>query len=148
MTNRRALTERSLAIPSFVIRVALTMSLFTLAAVATARGESPGFEPAERIDSLCHPWSTTPCLVRVAASLRSATSGGPLSGKRVRFVAGNTVLCSSTTDGSGWARCLGVAPSGQSLAETGYRAVFDGDDHYWAESAAVKPGVRRASFSE
>jgi hypothetical protein len=119
-----------------------------LALAAVARAESPDFEPTERIDSLCHAWGTIPCLVRVAASLRSATSGGPLTGKRLRFVSGDTVLCSSTTDASGWASCLGVAPSGQSLAESGYRAVFDGDDHYWSESVAVRPGIRHTSFSE
>jgi hypothetical protein len=143
MMKRDARTRISPATSSSAVRIVLSVFFYALAAGATARAESP-----ERIDSLCHPWSATPCLVRVAASLRSATSGEPLRGKRLRFVAGNTTLCTSTTDMSGWATCLGVAPSGQSLEETGYRAVFDGDDRYWAESAAVRAGVRRASLSE
>jgi len=99
-------------------------------------------QPNQRIDSLCHPWGVLPCLVRVGASLRSAASGDPLAGKHLHFVAGTRPLCSATTDASGRATCLAVAPSGQSLAATGYRAVFDGDDRYWSENAVVKASAR------
>ena len=120
----------------------LSAFLYAAAPATEARAESGEFLPASRIDSMCRPSSPLPCLVRVAATLHSATSGGPLRGKPIRFVAGNTLLCTTTTDDSGRAACLGVAPSGRSLALTGYRAVFDGDNRYWSESAMVRAGVR------
>ena len=134
--------------------VLLSGLLYALASATPARAQSyyagasdPGYDMS-RIDSLCRPYSPSPCLVRASATLRSATSGGPLWGKRMRFVAGNTVLCTATTDESGRAACLGVAPSGQSLAQTGYRAGFDGDERYWADSAVVRASVRRTAASE
>ena len=120
----------------------LSVLLYAAATAPDARAQSGEFLPASRIDSMCRPSSPLPCLVRVAATLRSATSGGPLRNKQLRFVAGNTLLCTTTTDDSGRAACVGVAPSGQSLAQTGYRAVFDGDDRYWSESAMVRASVR------
>ena len=63
------------------------LSVFLYAAVPAteARAESGEFLPASRIDSLCRPSSPLPCLVRVAATLRSATSGGPLRGKHANL---------------------------------------------------------------
>jgi len=120
----------------------LSVFLYAAAPATETRAESGDFLSGQRIDSMCRPSSPLPCLVRVAATLRSATSGGPLRGKQLRFVAGNTLLCTTTTDDSGRAACVGVAPSGQSLAQTGYRAVFDGDGRYWSESAMVRASVR------
>jgi hypothetical protein len=137
MTNPRG---RSL------VATLLSVLLYASASPTVARAESGEFLSGQRIDSLCRPSSPLPCLVRVAATLRSATSGGPLPGKQLRFVAGNTLLCTTTTDDSGRAACIGVAPSGQSLAQTGYRAVFAGDDRYWSESAVVRASLR-TSFS-
>jgi hypothetical protein len=122
--------------------------LYGAALATVAHADSSDLLGADRIDSLCHPWSASACLVRMAATLHGATSGGPLRGKRLRFVAGNTLLCTATTDQSGRAACLGVAPSGQSLAQTGYRVVFDGDDHFWSESAFVRAATRSTVTSE
>ena len=126
----------------------LSVLLYAAAPATEARAESGDFLSGQRIDSMCRPSSPLPCLVRVAATLRSATSGGPLRGKPLRFVAGNTLLCTTTTDDSGRAACVGVAPSGQSLAQTGYRAVFDGDGRYWSESAMVRASVRTVATTD
>lgn len=88
-----------------------------------------------RIESICHPWTTSPCILRVAGSLRSARSGSPLQGRSLRFIAGGALICASTTDASGRASCYGVAPSGEQIARSGYRIVFDGDGRLAAGSA-------------
>ncbi|MGH7820499.1 MAG: hypothetical protein ACREQ9_12060, partial [Candidatus Binatia bacterium] len=77
-----------------------------------------------------------PCILRVGGSLRSARSGGPLEGKRLRFVAGDRLICTSVTDASGHASCAGVVPSGRLVAESGYRILFDGDERFTPGGAA------------
>jgi len=122
----------------------LLAALLLSISASLARAEE---DPAERIDSLCHPWTDSRCITRVGAHLWSATTRGPLSEKRLRFVVGTTLICSSVTDASGRASCFGVAPSGRELVESGYRVLFDGDDRFTAESAVMK-AVRRSDSSD
>lgn len=91
--------------------------------------------PAQAIQALCRPTVESPCVARVGASLRNASSGQPLPGKRLLFISKDSVICSSVTDGAGAASCYGVAPSGRDFAEVGYRVLFPGDGHFEAASA-------------
>ncbi|MGH7857264.1 MAG: hypothetical protein ACREQY_08010 [Candidatus Binatia bacterium] len=114
------------------------LSLVLAGSIRTA--ESNPLPSRERIESLCHPWTPSPCILRVGGSLRRARSGGPLQGKRLRFLSGETLICTSTTDRSGHASCSGVVPSGRAVAESGYRILFDGDARFTPGSAAGRAG--------
>ena len=59
--------------------------------------------------------------------------GAPLAGKTVTFSAGNTVLCTATTDAGGVARCTGVVPLLSAILSLGYKATFAGDQLYNAQ---------------
>jgi hypothetical protein len=128
--------------PSSLAGVVALLSCLITAVLAGAETDLP---TGSRIDSICHPWSDSPCITRMRASLRGATSGSPLRGKKLRFVSGDMLICSSVTDASGSASCFGVAPSGRALAESGYRIVFDGDDRFTAESVPARVGVSSGS---
>lgn len=97
--------------------------------VNTAVAPPPAL-PQENVEVLCHPSATTPCLLRVGGTLHDASSGAPLSGKRLRFIVGDAPICTSTTDASGHASCVGVVPSVQGIADSGYSIVFDGDGRF------------------
>jgi len=103
--------------------------------VAVANAEPIPVSAHDHIEALCHSWTETPCLIRVGGNLRSQETGRPLVGKRLRFVSGGDVICSATTDFSGRASCLGVARSGRTVAESGYRILFDGEGPFLANSA-------------
>src|SRR5882762_3482357 len=95
---------------------AALLLLGTATGIADAHESSLG--TADRIEALCRPQIDSPCIARVSASLRSASSGNPLPGKTLRFVAGDTVICTAVTDAAGTTSCFGVARSGRDLAES------------------------------
>lgn len=100
---------------------------------------------ADHVEALCHSWTASPCLLRVAGTLRHAESGAALAGKRLRFVSGENVICSSMTDETGHASCLGIVRSGRTVAESGYRIHFDGDGRFDANSTEGLSIVRVGS---
>lgn len=102
---------------------------------------------ASHIDALCHSWTETPCLLRVGGNLRHQETGRPLVGKRLRFVAGGDTICSATTDLSGRASCVGVVRSGRTVAESGYRILFEGDGPFLANSAEGTTIVKIGAIS-
>src|ERR1051325_11404900 len=61
----------------------------------------PAPPPQENVEAFCHPASMTPCLLRVGGTLHDASSGAPLSGRRLRFIVGDAAICTSTTNESG-----------------------------------------------
>jgi hypothetical protein len=73
----------------------------------------------------------------LVATLAERVHGRPLVGSEVRFVAGATQLCTSTTDGEGVARCSLLEPRILvAVAEAqGYEARFDGDSRYGPSSS-------------
>ena len=103
--------------------------------VGIAHAEPMQIAARDHVEALCHSWTETPCLLRVGGNLRHQETGRPLVGKRLRFVAGGNVICSATTDYTGRASCLGVVTSGRTVAESGYRILFDGDGPFLANSA-------------
>ena len=134
MARRRSLSRWTL--------LAATAAFFSCATNATS---NVGEGPAARIESLCHPWTSSPCLLKGAGTVRSERSGEPLVGKRLQFVSGDVVICESTTTSSGYASCIGVAPSGRQVAQAGYRIVFDGDDRFFGASAEGRDVVTLGS---
>jgi hypothetical protein len=70
----------------------------------------------------------------VNASLFDQRSGAPLSGRQVRFTSGGGLICNAVTDGSGRARCLGVAPWTTAVLGLGFDATFAGDPTYVGSS--------------
>jgi hypothetical protein len=116
-----------------VVAPFIGMMLVLFSTVATADTTVPT-PLTGRIESLCHSWTESPCIVRLRASLRSERSRSPLVGKLLQFVAGGKAVCTATTDAAGWAACHGVAPSGKILAESGYEVVFPGDGRFAAGS--------------
>ncbi len=134
----------SLAVTSLMNAViAKSLTAVVLAIAASIAGANRSYA-GEGIQSLCQPWIDSPCIARVGASLRSASSGKPLPGKTIRFVAGNTLICSSVTDTSGSTSCFGVAGSGRGLAESGYRIVFEGDDRFAGASVMTRAVIVRS----
>ena len=101
----------------------------TSLAAAIAGGANAGELP---IRTLCRRSLLSPCVTRVGASLRSERSGEPLPGRKLSFVSGGVLICSSLTNESGNASCSGVAPSGAALWNAGYRVMFEGDGVYAA----------------
>lgn len=117
-----------------VLGVATILWLTGSACSANAELLTAAAQP-QSIQALCRPTVESPCVARVGASLRNASSGQPLPGKTLVFVSKEAVICSSVTDDAGSAACYGVAPSGRDFAEVGYRVVFTGDGHFEAASA-------------
>ena len=116
----------------------IVLGLCGMVMVGTACADSllmPTSATVGHVEAVCHKWTESPCLLRVAGHLRSAETGAPLAGKRLRFVSEGSSICSSTTDRSGRATCLGIVPSGRAVAESGYRIEFDGDGRLLANSA-------------
>jgi len=111
------------------------LGLLGMIFVGIADAEPMQLASNDHIDALCHSWTETPCLLRVGGNLRHQETGQPLVGKRLRFVAGGSTICSATTDLSGRASCVGVVPSGRIVAESGYRILFEGDGPFLANSA-------------
>ena len=97
---------------------------------------------SSRIEAMCRQGVETPCVTRVGGWLKSARSGEPLRGKKLSFVAGDVVICSSLTDESGIASCSGVAPSAVALSTSGYRVLFEGEGVYQPASAGGVTLVR------
>lgn len=100
-------------------------------------------EGGAHIGALCQSWMESPCILRVAGTLRSATSGVALEGMRLRFVSRGEVICSSLTDANGRASCYGIVDNGRTVAERGYRIEFDGDDRFDPE---ISDGISLAAF--
>ncbi len=100
-------------------------------------------DDGERVGALCQSWMESPCILRVAGTLRSASSGDALAGMRLRFVSGGRLICSSVTDESGRASCYGIVGNGRVVAEGGYRIQFDGDDHF---DPGMADGISLAAF--
>ena len=90
----------------------------------------PAPPPQENVEAFCRPSSMTPCLLRVGGTLHDASSGAPLSGRRLRFVVGDAAICTSTTNESGRASCVGVVLSPKTIPDSGYSVVFDGDERF------------------
>ena len=111
------------------------VGLWTLTLAACAHADMLPAPSRLHVEALCHSWTESPCLLRVAGNLRHAETGAPLAGKRLRFVSAGSSICASTTDRDGRASCLGVVPSGRAVAESGYRILFDGDGPFVANSA-------------
>jgi hypothetical protein len=88
-----------------------------------------------RVEAVCRQGGATPCVTRVGATLHSERSGAPLPGRKLKFLSGDVLICSSATDESGLASCFGVAPSAVALSTTGYRVMFEGDGVYDATIA-------------
>ena len=77
---------------------------------------------------LCRPWSQSACLLILKGSLRSASSGAPLAGKLLRFVAHDVPLCEAITDASGRGVCEAILGGGPvAWYPFRWRVVFDGD---------------------
>ena len=112
-----------------------------LVTTAVANAEMMPTSASGHVEALCHSWTESPCLLRVGGWIKSER-GVPLAGKRLRFVSAGRSICSSTTDSYGRASCLGMVESGRTVAESGYRIVFDGDGPLLAESAEGRSIVR------
>jgi len=118
------------------------LGLLGMIFVSVAHAEPMQIAARDHIDALCHSWTETACLLRVGGNLRHQETGRPLVGKRLRFVAGGDTICSATTDLSGRASCLGVVRSGRTVAESGYRILFEGDGPFLAGSAEGRTIVK------
>lgn len=89
---------------------------------------------------------TVPAVVHVAlvglqiklpftATLTRTSTGTPIAGKSVRFIAGATPACNATTNAQGVASCTFTVFSLLStVLGLGYSAVFDGDGQYAGSS--------------
>ena len=129
-----------------------TICAMALAAFGWCVGASPlhadeiSVGEAPHVEALCHSWTESPCLLRVAGTLHGEESGDALSGMRLRFVSDGSVICSAVTDETGRASCVGIVVSGRRVAEAGYRIHFDGDGYFDSNSVAgvslVTVGVR------
>jgi hypothetical protein len=132
---------------SIVIEVIVTVAAVIVAGgfFGSAHADGTPIAGPDHVEGLCHSWTESPCLLRVCGTLHNAQSGSALVGKRLRFVAGGNLICSSTTDETGHASCLGIVQSGRTVAESGYRIHFDGDGRFDAQSAAALSIVKLGS---
>ena len=116
-------------------------SLLALGAAVFGSSFSPAYaaevvtitSTVPRVEAVCRQGGATPCITRVGATLHSERSGAPLPGRKLKFLSGDVLICSSATNESGAASCFGVAPSAVALSTTGYRVVFEGDGVYDAK---------------
>jgi len=75
----------------------------------------------------------------MSGSLRSASSGSPLPGKLLKFLARDVALCSAITGNDGRASCEAVLGSDTAWAAFEWRVVFEGDSAFDAGESAAPP---------
>jgi hypothetical protein len=84
---------------------------------------------------LCRPWTESACVLVMAGSLKSASSGDPLPGRVLRFFVRDALACSAITGTDGRASCETVVGDGSSGSAFQWRIVFEGDGAFDAAAS-------------